>query len=301
MFENDYKKEMNEIKPDGFIKHKVRKKLEEAEEGSKNKSKGIYFGRAVAAALCVCLIFTAGAILGRRTAPVVSTAKDKEPMKTAPDYGKIYSALEEFKPSFLDGVKDYITYGADADIEYAIEESATIADDGSANTGARPSANKGTSSSATDINTDKGSDGYSETTTQVEGVDEADIIKTDGEYIYILNRMEEKKKITIVRAGQKPVQLSSIVIEENAEPSDLYLSDNRLAVLCGDYEKNEVVALIYDISNPNAPKKLQSCTQSGLLNTSRLIGTKLYIVSNLTVNVNRMTESDTLSYMPYIY
>ena len=35
-----------------------------------------------------------------------------------------------------------------------------------------------------------GSDDYSTTNVQVQGVDEADVVKTDGEFIYQVNKIE---------------------------------------------------------------------------------------------------------------
>lgn len=289
MFENDYKNEIEKIKPDGFIKYKVTKRLETTNEKPKNKSQIIYFRRAVAAVLCAAVVFTVGAIFGRQTVPS-TTYQNVKLMKTASDYDKIYSTLAEFKQSFLDKLKDYAMNGvyqySDAEYEYVIDDSFN-------DVGTVPT---------TDVaEGGKGDESHSETTVQVDGVDEADIIKTDGKYIYILSYRDEGNSIKIVQAGVNPKQLADIEITEDVYASDLYLTKDRLVVLCGVNGEKEVTALIYDISNPTAPQKLKSCTQSGYLNTSRLIGNKLYLISNFHINVNDMVKSDTESYIPYIY
>lgn len=290
MFENDYKNEIDKITPDGFIKYKIRNQL--SKEFSKTKPKTIYFGRAVAAVLCAALIFTVGAVVGRgtRSTPKISTLSI---MKTVPDYDKIYSTLSEFKPSVLDNAITYITGGGYKNYtdDFVVEEYGAIDDI------AKPNANSGNTSG---IEGGAGDGGHSETTVQVDGVDEADIIKTDGKYIYILSRRDEKERIKIIEAGSTPKQLSDIIITEDVYTTDLYLNGDRLVVLCCGNEKAEVAAIIYDISDPNAPEKLQACTQSGNLNTSRLIGNTLYLISNFHININKMVKSNTESYIPYI-
>lgn len=288
MFENDYKNEIKKIKPDGFIKYKIRQKLEVTDKKPKNKYQKIYFGRAVATLLCVAVVFTAGAVFGRQTVPS-TTVQNIKLMKTANDYDKIYSSLSAFKQSFLDKLKDYAIGGGYKNSiveEYAIEDSFDMGS---------------TVTTKGDIEGGMGDDSHSETTVQVDGVDEADVIKTDGKYIYILSYNDKGNSIKIVEAGVEPKQLSDISITEDVYASNLYLTEDRLVVLCGINGEKEVTALIYDISNPNAPKKLESCTQSGYLNTSRLIGNKLYLISNFYINVNNMVKSDTESYIPYIY
>ena len=43
MFENDYKNEIEKIKPDGFIKYKIRQKLEAKDKKPTTKYQKIYF------------------------------------------------------------------------------------------------------------------------------------------------------------------------------------------------------------------------------------------------------------------
>ncbi len=288
MFSDDYKNEMDKIKPDGFIKYKVRQRL--AEKEGKPSNKRVYFGRAVAAVLCLCLVFTAGTILGRYTAPNIASVENTGILETTNDYDKIYSALAAFKPTIFDKIKDYATgyKNIDAEDEYLYEYAEESID---------MEASTATNDSAVG---DKGAEAYSQTTTQVDGVDEADIVKTDGKHIYILSNQNGKDTIKIVEIGTNPKRLSNIEISADFYASDMYLSDDRLVVLCGVNGKSEITALLYDISNPSNPKELQSCTQSGYLNTSRLIGNKLYVISNFYVNVNDMIKSDTSSYVPYI-
>ncbi len=293
MFKDDYRNQLDNIKPDGFIKDKIRSKIEIKEESVKIQSR-FSFGKAVAFALSLVLVFSVGTVIGRKTAPAIFT-HNAEVMKTADDYDKIYSKLSDFKQSFWEKFTNGINVDKGVDDYLYFEEEATT---DTAKPGA--GANKGsTNSSANDTATDVNGNSHSETTTQTLGVDEADIVKTDSRYIYIMSH-SVTGKIKIVEAGNSLKQLGTISIGEDLRPKDMYLSGDRLVVLCYKNIKSQVAALIYDVSGPQNPKLLETCTQSGGLNTSRLIGNKLYIVSNYRVNVTNMVKSDTESYMPYI-
>lgn len=71
---------------------------------------------------------------------------------------------------------------------------------------------------------------YSTTNVQVEGVDEADIIKNDGGFIYIVSQ----KSVRIVKAVP-PDAMSELAKVEfsdaNFQPNDLYVTKNKLVVL----------------------------------------------------------------------
>ncbi len=284
MFRDEYKNEMDNIKPDGYAKYRVRQRISEPEGKRERAPRRGYLTRALAAALSLMIVLSAGFLIGRFTAPELT---DGEPalLNAAGSYSKIYKSLEVFRPSIWESFKNY---GAeDISENEAVPEGTVGVDtfDGSAS---------GTGGSVTD------DFGHSETTTQVEGVDEADIVKTDGKYIYVASRRTEYGCIKIVKAGDTPVQLADIDTPDELIPSDMYLSENRLVVLCRSSKVSETVAVIYDVSKPEEPKQVETCTQSGSLNTSRLIGKRLYVLTNYYINVKNMKKSDTESYIPQI-
>lgn len=82
----------------------------------------------------------------------------------------------------------------------------------------------------TDSQTSGESD-YSKTNVQVEGVDEADIVKTDGEYIYIVSG----NNLTIVKAY--PPEEARVVSKLSFEGSimGIFINGDRLAVFINDY------------------------------------------------------------------
>lgn len=155
-----------------------------------------------------------------------------------------------------------------------------------------------------------GSAAYSDTYTQVEGVDEADIIKTDGRYLYCVDYYGINKVVIFSAEGKNSRRVAEIDVNESisatpdeATPeetvadddiyddfyyskgysvSDLYLRDNRLIVLCEDYTQDETMtsALVYDVSDIGHITLLGKNAQSGYCSSSRMIGDMLYTVSS---------------------
>jgi uncharacterized secreted protein with C-terminal beta-propeller domain len=84
---------------------------------------------------------------------------------------------------------------------------------------------QGTSSISTEVPT---ASSYSDTNIQVQGVDEADIVKTDGSYLYIVSG----DTIYIVQAQPaSDAQVVSKIMLNNTYNSDIYVDGNRLVVL----------------------------------------------------------------------
>jgi uncharacterized secreted protein with C-terminal beta-propeller domain len=133
---------------------------------------------------------------------------------------------------------------------------------------------------------------YSRTNVQVEGVDEADIIKTDGSYIYAV----AKKNLFIVKAipAQEAQVLAMIKFKNN--PSEIYINGNYLIVYGRDYEiyktlskrrpdyyfprrSNYVFLKVFDITDKANPRQVRDLDFEGYYTTSRLIGDYLYFIT----------------------
>jgi uncharacterized secreted protein with C-terminal beta-propeller domain len=143
---------------------------------------------------------------------------------------------------------------------------------------------------------------YSDTNVQTEGVQEADVLKTDGRYIYTAN----SKNICVLEAnGGRPRVLSKIpqVLDRGQVYFEMYLTYDKLVLVRQGYnnlaargdasgEKSidgidyagnapmiDTSIDIYDVSDRESPKKVRSLSQSGAYTDSRMIGDKLYLVS----------------------
>ncbi len=151
----------------------------------------------------------------------------------------------------------------------------------------------------------------SETNLQVEGVDEADIIKTKDNYIFCKNQ----GSISVYEAKNGSAELVSktdICTEADSNTytsehiSDLYIYNNIMTVNTifngsnSDEEKStdgcyaafeETNIYMYDISDIKKPKQINKFTQSGYNVTTRLIGNIEYIVTSQYANEQKKNIS----------
>lgn len=128
---------------------------------------------------------------------------------------------------------------------------------------------------------------YSTTNIQVSGVDEADIVKSDGRYIYV----SSGDTIYIVKAyppeGGKVV--SKIKLEGTYKPQ-IYIRGDKLVVIGSAqvvifakiYPTPAPMSFVkvYDVSDRSSPVLVRDLTVNGSISGSRMIGDYLYIVSN---------------------
>lgn len=130
---------------------------------------------------------------------------------------------------------------------------------------------------------------YSKTNVQVENVDEADIIKNDGKYIYTASSNSENK-ISIYKPDGKKVKLMSQIEYNNVDDdeneafiSDIYIYNNSLIAQSYSYDENswEYTNIdIYSLADIKKPKKIYSFSQQGSYVSSRITNGKLLVVSN---------------------
>ncbi|MBQ8131477.1 MAG: beta-propeller domain-containing protein [Bacilli bacterium] len=129
-----------------------------------------------------------------------------------------------------------------------------------------------------DVETTSSKD-YSETNIQVEGVDEADILKTDGDYIYSIS--DDLVVITNVK-NPDDIRIESLIKNQNYIPNDLLLYKDMLVVISSDrknyYDQNTLVS-IYNIKDKKNTELVKSLELKEPYYTSRCIDGQLYIFS----------------------
>ena len=129
---------------------------------------------------------------------------------------------------------------------------------------------------------------YSDTYKQVEGVDEADIIKTDGKYIYLVDGYNE---VEIHKAKDGKTELVSTISDFNEDKSieNIYLYDDKLITVGSTYDDNREKTIVtsYDLTDKEKPEKIGEFEQSGYLLSSRLTGGIVYLVTNEYANEKR--------------
>ena len=151
---------------------------------------------------------------------------------------------------------------------------------------------------------------YSQTNVQVQGVDEADIVKTDGKFLYYVGN----QKIVIAKAAPADkMEITSIIkFYSQITPLEIYVDDKHLTVIGTAYTEipihepvpkigsgtlginvirykpyyanPTVKMLVYDISDKSDIKQLREVELEGNYLSSRKIGSKIYLISNKYMN-----------------
>lgn len=219
----------------------------------------------------------------------------KERIQTASDYHQIYQILSnltvqaKYTDELLESVEDM--------------ETDTV-----------PSLNANTSSSVQNtIQSTQNERSYYDTNSQVNGVAEADIVKTDGTYIYSAYRQGGYEAVAVAIAktndgklescgiitsesilnelsNNSKIELTESQTEYGYYINELYVVNQRLILLCetndfsserlcidsiaGNHSNTHI--LIYDISNPKNPNCLSALTQEGRYKSSRFTDDCLY-------------------------
>lgn len=152
----------------------------------------------------------------------------------------------------------------------------------------------------------------SKTNTQIQNVDESDIVKVYGKYIYYV----ANQKIVIIDAQN--AESSNKIAEINYKETDfnareIYVKNNKLIVIgneTGDYTTTcktviEDVArdvarpanlktgiILYDISNIKEPKELRRVMVQGDYISSRMIENNVYFVANQYLYTSQMFRNE---------
>jgi inhibitor of cysteine peptidase len=141
---------------------------------------------------------------------------------------------------------------------------------------------------------------FSGTNLQVQGVDEGDLVKTDGSYIYQVNQ----DKVLIIKA--QPADVMELVstlefADSGFSPVDLYLDAENLIVI-GSYSPavpispavnrigaqiypplrsfQSTKAIIYNIAEKSQVRKIRELELEGSYLSSRKVGSNFYLLSN---------------------
>ncbi len=141
---------------------------------------------------------------------------------------------------------------------------------------------------------------YSDTNIQVLGVDEADIVKTDGNFIYTLVHND----LYIIKA-YPPEEIKVLAkISFKSPPTNIFLHEDKLAIIGQDYEivKDEVYRSfqrssaytyfkIFDISDRENPKKVRDLSFEGNYFNTRLIDGYVYLITSDYRQMDLIDES----------
>ena len=161
---------------------------------------------------------------------------------------------------------------------------------------------------------------YSQTNVRQEGVDEGDIVKTDGRYLYVVE--DNGQTVDIVKADGGNLEKSgSIELGKDYDIREIYLNTEKqkLVIVCervvlyndsfeaqtdsveDDYvwDEQKTVAITYDIQNVSHPSEEGRVSQSGSYSSSRMAGGYLYLFSEYYVG-GEIDKVEPRTYIPLI-
>ncbi|MDR1635135.1 MAG: beta-propeller domain-containing protein [Bifidobacteriaceae bacterium] len=276
---------------------------------------------AVAAVALVGTVVYATARGPRLTDTTSTGAELTQPVVASPaDYSEVYAALEKAWRNPGGGADD--AAGGEAAIAAGSEPG--IAGDGS-----REGLTTQDKPEAVPSDAQADEDDYTGTNVQVEGIDEGDIVKTDGKTIFVASA---NQVVLIEAKGADTAELARIELPATVnqpEPGmnihetvqDLILGDGVLAVVVSrsEYEsappgvlldpqpywewehKDTTVVRVYDVSTPDQPELLADLGQDGYYQTARLADGKLYLLSNYWVPGEENTDpNDPATFTPCV-
>ena len=212
--------------------------------------------------------------------------------KQADSEEELYKTLQELE-------KQTGSYARGGDI-MLLEESAEIAtmDAGAADTAANQKVT--------------GEADFSQTNVREAGVDEGDVVKTDGSYLYILKSSASVRIVDI--RGTKMKEIAKIQPEKlNESIEDLYLDGDRLMLVTTGYESSmeeaendmytvnryQYTALtVYDITEREHPEMAGRITQEGDYRQSRKKGDYVYLLTQYSPSLGDSFEDS--SVMPLV-
>lgn len=162
-----------------------------------------------------------------------------------------------------------------------------------------------------------GGDGTSSTNVQVQGIDEADIIKTDGKSIFFVRDGD----IVITSTEKENSSILSKIKVDNFYPQEIYVQDDLLITIGQTSEPlrevkkseskdeigipepiyyNQTTILFYDIKNPSEPKQIREVSQEGSYHTSRILDGYLYLIANEYPPFHILRSDEDVEVRPFI-
>ncbi len=143
----------------------------------------------------------------------------------------------------------------------------------------------------TNKETDSKSNEHSSTNVQVKGVDEADIIKNDGEYIYAISG----ENVIIAKAHPPKKAHISSKIKLNTTPKHLFVNSDKLITISkkGEYywktnSERKTIIEIYNISQRNDPNRIKRIESTGIYFDSRMINKRVYLILTEPINPEKI-------------
>ncbi len=156
---------------------------------------------------------------------------------------------------------------------------------------------------------DESGDDFTGTNIQEEGVDESDVVKTDGTHLFVARGNTVRVVAAVPRTELR--EIGRVTVEHEVE--SMYLSGSRLLVISREltfggggpeiliwppfYQSTATIVTEVDVSDPAAPAVVRSVEFDGTLASSRLIDDRLILVLTIAPTLPEPTTQITLASM----
>lgn len=284
--------------PDSLKPDQIEQKLQHAKAGHQSRYARRFTTRLALGAACLLLVAAVGNYLlasgilnitpdsnpPHNSAPqtdseMTAVTPTQTPEEAATPEGEIYETLRQKIALSMEssGFGQY----QDTTTDTAVENSEEVAD-----------ASGSSGSTQKEANNE-----YSGTNLQVQNVDEGDVVKTDGTYIYTSAADTFGSTVCIYKAEGKYTKKLTELTVDSMNISEMYIKDHFLVLVGSDWEKQpekeklsgaytehdiqqeNTLVLVYDIADIKKPKQTFRKTQSGTYSSSRINGNYLYTFS----------------------
>lgn len=287
--------------PESLLPENIEKKLDEADKRNASQKKPVRKWKGAAMAASCALVLLVGISIpqvmknGEKGAAESASETAVEPtdgasvptaydlkgvMHSAKSYDEITEIMDQARKEYKkqqqeNAVRDFfmpdVVYETDVMEEAATEDSSS--------------------------NTKTAGADYSNTNVRTEGVDEGDIVKTDGHFIYQRYPMDAVRIIRLNNGEMNVVATVSVGDEGSGFVQEIYLDGNKMMVVyeCTetelktkkqgftDYSYTDTTRTVrvatYDISDKAAPKKQGEISVEGTYYSSRYTGGHVYVMT----------------------
>ena len=318
MFEDKYRRDIKKLNVRKDLLMEIKKK----HDAKKRKNIITWSSVAAAAVACIlCLTIFIPGIQANETSVNNITAEVQTGeivnKTTFSSHKEVFDYIENLNDQKYGALADGAMAGEDMIAEEPAEEE--VIEETAAEEAAPAEGSVSNSSPESAEAPESSAEEYSETNKQVKDVDEADIVKTDGEYIYYM----ADNTFRIAKAdGENTEVLSSTQIlseeEMNGENSSIYntsemfLAGDKVYIIMHGYEwtlyetANDVIPFdsektyikVVDVSDKNAPDVKNTFSQTGYYVSSRMCDGTIYLISSCYMYRPIYEYPET--YIPYI-
>ena len=287
--------------PESLQPESIQNMLEEKYQkvgGGHKSSNRKWFRYTAGLAAAAVLVAGIGIAVGTGRGESEKSASDKEAfsvadvMETATDYSEVYAYIKSYQDEMKKDNGTFFNVGRDTQV---MEDTSESSMSEGVQKGPQPAEMSGD---------------YSDTNVRTEGIGEADVVKTDGKYLYALK--ESASEIVIIDARSDEIKsISTIRAIDSMQIREFYVNGTQLFVLgnvsqtqydedgnafsCGE----NMTMVSYDISDISNPELTAKISQSGRYRTSRFVNGYLYMFSNFYV-YDSCKETDTDVYLPMV-